>query len=128
MFTRRPIRVLGGAARSIRCYAGVGYDGAAGCARAAERWAARGFTGVKAKIGYPTVQEDVAVIRAIRKAAGADMHIMVDYNQSLTPAEAIERTMGGIADASRAKILGLNAARFFGFDVPAAKRAAADPR
>ena len=30
-------------------------------------------------------------------------------------AEAIERTMGGLADASRAKILGLNAARFFGF-------------
>ena len=37
-------------------------------------------------------------------------------------AEAIERTMGGLADASRAKILGLNAARFFGFDVPPAKR------
>lgn len=37
-------------------------------------------------------------------------------------AEAIERTMGRLTDASRAKILGLNAARFFGFDVPAAKR------
>jgi predicted TIM-barrel fold metal-dependent hydrolase len=38
-------------------------------------------------------------------------------------AEAIERTMGHLSDASRAKVLGLNAARFFGFDVPATKRA-----
>jgi predicted TIM-barrel fold metal-dependent hydrolase len=34
-------------------------------------------------------------------------------------AEAVERTMSHLADASRAKILGLNAARFFGFRVPA---------
>ena len=33
-------------------------------------------------------------------------------------AEAIERTMGGLSDAARAKVLGLNAARFFGFRVP----------
>jgi predicted TIM-barrel fold metal-dependent hydrolase len=37
-------------------------------------------------------------------------------------AEAIERTMGGLADESRARILGLNAVRFFGFDVEAARR------
>ena len=36
-------------------------------------------------------------------------------------AEAIERTMGHLSDASRAKVLGLNAARLFGFDVPAAR-------
>ena len=33
-------------------------------------------------------------------------------------AEAIERTMGQLSDGARAKILGLNAARFFGFRVP----------
>jgi predicted TIM-barrel fold metal-dependent hydrolase len=33
-------------------------------------------------------------------------------------AEAIERTMSGLTDRSRAKVLGLNAARFFGFRVP----------
>ena len=54
-------------------------------------WAERGFKGVKAKIGYPTVQEDVAVIRAIRKAVGDGVAIMVDYNQCLTPVEAVER-------------------------------------
>jgi mandelate racemase len=85
------VRLLGGAEKPLRCYGGIGYDGAAGCAQAAERWAARGFTGVKAKIGYPTVQEDVAVVRAMRKAVGAGVAVMVDYNQCLTPAEAVER-------------------------------------
>jgi len=32
-------------------------------------------------------------------------------------AEAIERTMGHLSDAARAKVLGLNAARLFGFEV-----------
>jgi mandelate racemase len=85
------LRLLGGTPRPIRVYGAAGYDGVDGCARTAERWAERGFTGVKAKIGYPTVQEDVAVIRAMRKAVGPDVAIMVDYNQSLTPTEAIER-------------------------------------
>ena len=35
-------------------------------------------------------------------------------------AEAIERTMGGLTDQQRAKVLGLNAARFFGFPTPRA--------
>jgi predicted TIM-barrel fold metal-dependent hydrolase len=39
-------------------------------------------------------------------------------------AEAIERTMGMLNDTQRAKILGLNAARFFGLDVPAHQRVA----
>ena len=38
-------------------------------------------------------------------------------------AEAIERTMGQLSDASRAKVLGLNAARFFRFRVPDGPRA-----
>ena len=85
------VTLLGGVAKEIPVYAGIGYDGVDGCAEQAERWAKRGIRGVKAKIGYPTVQQDVAVIRAMRKAAGDDMTIMVDYNQSLTPTEAIER-------------------------------------
>ena len=85
------VTLLGGVAKEIPVYAGIGYDGVDGCAAQAERWANRGIMGVKAKIGYPTVQQDVAVIRAMRKAAGAEMTIMVDYNQCLTPAEAVER-------------------------------------
>jgi predicted TIM-barrel fold metal-dependent hydrolase len=37
-------------------------------------------------------------------------------------AEAIERTMGGLSEETRAKVLGLNAAKLFGIDVPASKR------
>jgi mandelate racemase len=85
------VRLLGGAEKPIRPYGAVGYDGVAGCAKSAEKWAKRGFTGIKAKIGYPTVQEDVAVVRAMRKASGDGMAIMVDYNQCLTPTEAVER-------------------------------------
>jgi mandelate racemase len=83
--------VQGGVARPQRVYGAVGYDGADGAARTAEGWATRGFTGVKAKIGYPDVQEDLAVVRAIREAVGPAVAIMVDYNQSLTPADAIAR-------------------------------------
>ena len=85
------VRLLGGVEKSVRAYGAVGYDGEAGCAKAAEHWAKMGFKGIKAKIGYPSVQEDVAVVRAMRKAAGEDMSIMVDYNQCLTPSGAVER-------------------------------------
>ena len=85
------VRLLGGVEKPVRAYGAVGYDGVQDSGKGAESWAKRGFTGVKAKIGYPTVQEDLAVVRAIRKAAGDDMAIMVDYNQCLTPTEAIER-------------------------------------
>ncbi len=85
------VHLLGGLKKPIRGYGAVGYDGVDGSAKVAEEWARRGFTGVKAKIGYPTVQEDAAVVRAIRKATGDGMAIMVDYNQCLSPAEAVQR-------------------------------------
>lgn len=90
-FSTSLVRLLGGVEKAIPAYGGVGYDGVEGSAEAAEEWAKRGLKGAKAKIGYPTVREDVAVIRAMRQAVGEDMAIMVDYNQSLTPAEAVQR-------------------------------------
>jgi mandelate racemase len=83
--------LLGGIPKPVPAYGAVGYDGASRAAQVAENWANRGIMGVKAKIGYPTVDEDLAVIRAMRKAVGEKVAIMVDYNQSLTPAEAVER-------------------------------------
>lgn len=85
------VRLLGGVEKPIPAYGAVGYDGPEGSAEAAAAWADRGFKGVKAKIGYATVREDVAVLRAIRKAVGDDVAIMADYNQCLTPAEAVGR-------------------------------------
>lgn len=84
-------RLLGAVEQPIAAYGAVGYDGVEGSARVAEDWAKRGFRGIKAKIGYPTVEEDVAVIRAIRAAVGEKIAIMVDYNQCLMPAEAVQR-------------------------------------
>jgi mandelate racemase len=84
-------RLLGGVERLTPAYGAVGYDGELESARGAEVWAKRGFRGVKAKIGYPTVAEDLRVICAMRSAVGPDVSLMVDYNQSLTPTEAIER-------------------------------------
>ncbi|MEP6609114.1 MAG: enolase C-terminal domain-like protein, partial [Burkholderiaceae bacterium] len=84
-------QLLGGGAKPIDAYGAVGYDGIDISAHTDEQWAKRGFKGVKAKIGYPSVAEDVAVIRAMRAAAGPEMAIMVDYNQCLTPTEAVQR-------------------------------------
>jgi mandelate racemase len=85
------VRLLGGVEKPVRAYGAVGYDGASGSAKVAEGWARRGFKGVKAKIGYPDIHEDLEVVRAIRAAVGNDLAIMVDYNQCLTPAAAVER-------------------------------------
>ena len=85
------VRLLGGAEKPVPAYGAVGYDGVEESARVAECWAKLGFKGVKAKIGYPTVAEDLRVVRAMRKAIGPEMAIMVDYNQSLTPPEAVQR-------------------------------------
>jgi len=84
-------RLLGASEKPVQAYGAVGYDGPSQSAKVAEEWAKRGFRGVKAKIGYPTVREDLDTLRAIRSAVGEDFAIMADYNQSLTPADAIER-------------------------------------
>jgi mandelate racemase len=89
-------KLLGGDRVALQVYGGIGYDGVEGSARSAESWARKGVRGIKAKIGYPTVEEDLAVIAAMRDAAGPAMRIMVDYNQSLSPTEARRRL--GILD------------------------------
>jgi L-alanine-DL-glutamate epimerase-like enolase superfamily enzyme len=57
------------------------------CAQAVEQ----GFRGVKIKVGYPTLAEDVRRVQLVRKAIGDDVALMVDANQSLTTAEALRR-------------------------------------
>jgi len=60
-------------------------------ANAAAKTAAAGFKAMKVKIGWPTLAEDLAVVRAARKHLGEDAALMVDYNQSLSTPEAIRR-------------------------------------
>lgn len=52
---------------------------------------AEGFRAVKLRLGYPTLKEDLAALLAVRKRIGDDITIMVDYNQALSVAEALER-------------------------------------
>ena len=85
------VRLLGGVAKPIPAYGAVGYDGVEGSAKTAREWVKQGFAGIKAKIGYATVQDDLAVIRAMRSAVGDSVAIMVDYNQCLTQVEAVQR-------------------------------------
>jgi L-alanine-DL-glutamate epimerase-like enolase superfamily enzyme len=52
---------------------------------------AAGFKGAKIKVGLPHVSEDVARLKAVRKAVGDGFEIMVDANQCFTLSEALRR-------------------------------------
>ena len=52
----------------------------------------KGWPGVKLKIGKPDPLEDVDRLQAVREAVGPGMHIMVDANQSMTLAQAVQRS------------------------------------
>jgi predicted TIM-barrel fold metal-dependent hydrolase len=73
--------------------------------------------------GFASFQEDAAGLALAERHDLADNFMWGNdypHHEGTWPhsAEAIERTMGGLSDTSRAKVLGLNAARLFGFDVP----------
>jgi mandelate racemase len=51
-----------------------------------------GLRAVKLRLGYPSLSEDMAALKAVRRSISRDdVEIMVDYNQALTSAEAIRR-------------------------------------
>jgi L-alanine-DL-glutamate epimerase-like enolase superfamily enzyme len=57
-------------------------------ARDAERWAGRGFSTFKLKVG---VAGDVAQVRVVRDAVGSQARIRVDANGTWSPQQALER-------------------------------------
>jgi mandelate racemase len=50
-----------------------------------------GFTGLKLRLGRERLSDDVATLAAVRQAVGADIHLMVDFNQGLHIGEALQR-------------------------------------
>lgn len=86
-------RLLGAEPRPIRAYnsCGLGLMPEAALADEAERLLQRGFRALKLRLGYPSLAEDLAALRAVRGRVTADVEIMVDYNQALTVDEAILR-------------------------------------
>ncbi|HUF80782.1 MAG TPA: enolase C-terminal domain-like protein, partial [Burkholderiales bacterium] len=86
-------RLVGAAPRAIPAYnsCGLGLMPLDALADEAEKLLAGGFRAVKLRLGYPSLQEDLAAIRAVRGRLPPDVAIMVDYNQALGAKEALAR-------------------------------------
>ena len=61
---------------------------------AAELVAEGGFGGLKLRLGRDRLADDVAAIDEVRKAAGGDIKLMVDFNQGLSLGDALYRCHG----------------------------------
>jgi mandelate racemase len=85
--------LLGASPRPIRAYnsCGLGLMAPEAAADEAEQLLAGGFTAVKLRLGYPTLAEDLLVTRAVRRRIPDSIAVMVDYNQALSVAQALER-------------------------------------
>ena len=84
---------LGGAPRPIPAYnsCGLGLMPVAALADEAEKLLAGGFRAMKLRLGYPTLEEDMAALHAVRQRVPAGIEIMVDFNQALAVDEALRR-------------------------------------
>jgi mandelate racemase len=85
------VQLLGGVDRPIPAYDSFGIIDVAADRPEIERSVQRGFRGIKIKIGGGTIADDIARVKAVREIIGREIALMVDYNQSLDPAEACRR-------------------------------------
>jgi mandelate racemase len=89
------VRFLGAEPKPIPAYNSCGLglkDDLSALADEAEKLLAGGrFRAVKLRLGYPTLERDIAAVHAVRKRIGNDVHLMVDYNQMLTADDALAR-------------------------------------
>jgi predicted TIM-barrel fold metal-dependent hydrolase len=81
--------------------------------------------------GFATFQEDKAGLDVAREHGLVDNFMWANdfpHHEGTWPhsAEAIERTMGGLTDGERGKILGLNAVRVFKYPIPERYRQQSD--
>lgn len=86
--------LLGGTVGPVKSYNSNGLWLKAPEAVAAEAIELRdegGFTGLKLRLGRERISDDLATLDAVRKAVGDGIHLMVDFNQGLTLAEALQR-------------------------------------
>jgi len=85
------VTLLGGEPSAIPAYASLRTMSAKGAAAEAEEVLGLGFTAIKVKLGRGDLAADLETIRAVRHAVGDGIDLMVDYNQSLSVAEALDR-------------------------------------
>ncbi len=86
-------RFLGGSLSRIPAYNsnGLGIVGPEEAASEALELLDEGFTAIKVRLGRPRLEDDVAVVRAIRKRIPPDSILMSDFNHCLSTSEAIRR-------------------------------------
>jgi mandelate racemase len=85
---------LGGSLGSVRAYNSNGLwltDVALLGDEAAALVAEGGFKGLKLRLGRERLADDLSAIAAVRAAAGADIKLMVDFNQGLSLGDALHR-------------------------------------
>ncbi len=84
------VQLLGGKAKPVPAYDSYGMVDPVKDAKAIEKTLAQGFKAIKIKLG-DGAQRDLKIVSEVRSIIGPDMALMVDYNQSLSPDEAIRR-------------------------------------
>jgi mandelate racemase len=83
--------LLGGSPRPIRAYDSYGVVDPIADEKDLKRSLDQGFRGVKIKGGDGDAANDERMVKGVRKLVGPDIALMIDFNQSLGPAEAIDR-------------------------------------
>jgi mandelate racemase len=85
--------LVGGSPQPVVAYnsCGLGLMAPDEVADEAERLLAGGFGAVKLRLGYPSLQQDIAAVHAVRRRVGDTIALMVDYNQALDVQEALAR-------------------------------------
>jgi mandelate racemase len=86
--------LLGGTVGTVNSYNSNGLwlkEPSAVAAEALELRDEGGFSALKLRLGRTDPRDDLATLDAVRKSAGDEMRLMVDFNQGLNLAEALER-------------------------------------
>jgi mandelate racemase len=84
-------KLLGGSPRPIPAYDSYGVVDPKADEKDLRRSLEQGFRGIKIKGGDGDAANDERVVKAVRALVGPDIALMLDFNQSLDPAEAIRR-------------------------------------
>jgi mandelate racemase len=85
------VELLGGSPKPIKAYDSYGAVEADSDEKALRRSLEQGFRGIKIKGGDGDAANDERRVKGIRKLIGDDVSLMLDFNQSLDPAEARRR-------------------------------------
>jgi mandelate racemase len=87
------VKFLGGEPRRVPAYnsCGLGLMSTDALADEAEKLLANGFRAIKLRLGYPTLDQDLAAVHAVKKRIPDSVALMVDYNQALSADEALKR-------------------------------------